>query len=136
MAVSGLALQSVAKTATGSSRNIKAVAFDGFPILDPQPVFARVDELYPERGVELSNIWRIRQFEYTWLRTMSRHYCADRTKRGHNTFPYGNSLAYSGGIDAPSTSICLAAIRRSYGRSFARAFSRFGSCCGRLPWSN
>jgi len=74
MAVSGLALQSVAKTAAGSSRDIKAVAFDAFPILDPQPVFALVDELYPERGVELSNVWRTRQFEYTWLRTMSGRY--------------------------------------------------------------
>jgi len=74
MAVSGLTLQRVARTAAGSSSNIKAVAFDGFPILDPRPVFALVDELYPERGVELSNVGRARQFEYTWLRTMSRHY--------------------------------------------------------------
>jgi 2-haloacid dehalogenase len=37
-------------------------------------VFAQVDQLYPEKGVELSNLWRTRQFEYTWLRTMSRRY--------------------------------------------------------------
>jgi len=74
MAVSGLALQSFANKAAGSRSNIKAVAFDGFPILDPRPVFALVDELYPERGVELSNLWRTRQFEYTWLRTISRRY--------------------------------------------------------------
>ena len=74
MAVSGLALQSFANKAAGSRSNIKAVAVDGFPILDPRPVFALVDELYPERGVELSNLWRTRQFEYTWLRTISRRY--------------------------------------------------------------
>src|ERR1700751_5584832 len=74
MAVSGLALQSFANKAAGSRSNIKAVAFDGFPILDPRPVFALVEELYPKRGVELSNLWRTRQFEYTWLRTMSRRY--------------------------------------------------------------
>ena len=50
------------------------MAFDAFPILDPRPVFALVDELYPERGVDLSNVWRTRQFEYTWLRTISRRY--------------------------------------------------------------
>ena len=74
VAASGLALLSSANKAAGSGRNIKAIAFDGFPILDPRPVFALVDELYPERGVELSNVWRSRQFEYTWLRTMSRRY--------------------------------------------------------------
>ena len=57
---------------SGSRSNIKkAIAFDGFPILDPRPIFALVDELYPERGVELNNVWRTKQFEYTWLRTIS-----------------------------------------------------------------
>src|ERR1700677_1843554 len=74
MAVSGLALQNSANKAAGSSSNIKAVAFDGFPILDPRPVFALVDELYPERGVDLSNVWRTKQFEYTWLRTILQRY--------------------------------------------------------------
>jgi 2-haloacid dehalogenase len=74
MAVSGLALQSFSNAAAGSRSGIKAVAFDGFPILDPRPVFALVDQLYPEKGVELSSVWRTKQFEYTWLRTMSRRY--------------------------------------------------------------
>ena len=68
------ALHSFANEAVASRRTIKAVAFDAFPILDPRPVFALVNELYPEKGVELSNVWRTRQFEYTWLRTMSRRY--------------------------------------------------------------
>jgi len=74
MAISGLELQQSSTTAAGARSNIKAVAFDGFPILDPRPVFSLVDQLYPDKGVELSNIWRTRQFEYTWLRTMSRRY--------------------------------------------------------------
>src|SRR3984885_13397612 len=74
MAVSGLALQNSSTIAAGSRGKIRAVAFDGFPILDPRPVFALVNELYPEKGVELSNVWRTRQFEYTWLRTISRRY--------------------------------------------------------------
>jgi 2-haloacid dehalogenase len=73
IAASGLALQDYAKGA--SSRNtIKAIAFDAFPILDPRPVFALVDQLFPARGMDLSNLWRTRQFEYTWLRTISRRY--------------------------------------------------------------
>jgi 2-haloacid dehalogenase len=70
----GLALDSVANAAAGAQGKIKAVAFDAFPILDPRPIFAPVDEFYPQRGAELSNLWRTKQFEYTWLRTLSRRY--------------------------------------------------------------
>src|SRR4051794_35191483 len=70
----GLALGYAAHDASAAPRKIRAVAFDAFPILDPRPVFALVDELFPEHGTELSNLWRTRQFEYTWLRTMSRQY--------------------------------------------------------------
>ena len=56
------------------AENVKAIAFDGFPIIDPRPVFAKTEEMFPGRGSELSNAWRIRQFEYTWLRTMGGHY--------------------------------------------------------------
>jgi 2-haloacid dehalogenase len=54
--------------------NIKAIAFDGFPIIDPRPVFAKVEEIFPGKGQELSNAWNRRQFEYTWLRTIGGHY--------------------------------------------------------------
>jgi 2-haloacid dehalogenase len=53
---------------------IKAIAFDGFPIIDPRPVFAKAEEIFPGKGAELSNGWRTRQFEYTWLRTLGGHY--------------------------------------------------------------
>jgi 2-haloacid dehalogenase len=52
----------------------RAVAFDGFPIFDPRPVFARGEQLYPGRGAELGNAWRGRIFEYTWLRTTADNY--------------------------------------------------------------
>lgn len=53
---------------------IKAVAFDAFPILDPRPVFALAEQLFPGKGSELGNAWRIRQFEYQWLRALSGRY--------------------------------------------------------------
>jgi 2-haloacid dehalogenase len=59
---------------TTDRRKIRAVAFDGFPIIDPRPVFTEVEAMFPGKGVELSNAWRTRQFEYTWLRTMSGRY--------------------------------------------------------------
>ena len=52
----------------------KAIAFDGFVIFDPKPVFAQAETLFPGKGAELSNLWRIRQFEYCWLRTLTGNY--------------------------------------------------------------
>jgi 2-haloacid dehalogenase len=57
-----------------SGTKIRAIAFDGFPVIDVRPVFAKVEEMFPGKGQELSNAWRIRQFDYTWLRTMGGHY--------------------------------------------------------------
>jgi 2-haloacid dehalogenase len=53
---------------------IKAIAFDGFPVIDPRPVYAGLRELFPAEGAELGNAWRTRQFEYTWLRTLGHRY--------------------------------------------------------------
>jgi 2-haloacid dehalogenase len=53
---------------------IKAIAFDAFPIFDPRPVAALAEELFPGKGTALSDEWRIRQFEYTWLRMVARRY--------------------------------------------------------------
>ncbi len=62
------------KAHSHGSMKIKAIAFDGFPIIDPRPVFAKAEEIFPGRGAELSNAWRTRQFEYSWLRTLSGNY--------------------------------------------------------------
>ena len=70
LAAAGLALPA----ARASTRPIKAIAFDGFPITDPRPVFAKADELFPDKGRALSEAWRTRLFEYTWLRTLGGHY--------------------------------------------------------------
>lgn len=53
---------------------IKAIAFDAFPIFDPRPVFALAEELFPGNGMALSDEWRTRQFEYTWLRVVMQRY--------------------------------------------------------------
>lgn len=74
MAASGLLLPGLPAHAAGSRGRVKAVAFDAFPILDPRPVFALAAQLFPDKGAELGNLWRTRQFEYTWLRTLSGQY--------------------------------------------------------------
>jgi 2-haloacid dehalogenase len=64
----------VAPAALAAARPFKAIAFDGFVITDPRPVFAKVNEMFPEKGRALSETWRTRIFEYTWLRTLGGHY--------------------------------------------------------------
>jgi hypothetical protein len=51
---------------------IKAIAFDGLAVFDVRPVAALAEKVLPRRGDEMSSLWRPRQFEYTWLRTVGR----------------------------------------------------------------
>jgi 2-haloacid dehalogenase len=53
---------------------VKAVAFDAFPIFSPAQVLSRANDLFPGRGGSLVDEWRVRQFEYGWLRVLSRRY--------------------------------------------------------------
>jgi 2-haloacid dehalogenase len=53
---------------------IKAVAFDGFPILDPRPVIALAEQLYPANGAAFFGRFRTRLFEYQWLRALGGRY--------------------------------------------------------------
>jgi 2-haloacid dehalogenase len=57
-----------------ASLNIKAIAFDAFPIFNPSPVFVLAEQLFPGKGSALGEEWRSRQFEYTWLRIVTHHY--------------------------------------------------------------
>jgi 2-haloacid dehalogenase len=68
------ALATPAVQSRAAERKLKAVAFDGFPIIDSRPVFAKVEELFPNQGRALSEAWRTRLFEYTWLRTLGQRY--------------------------------------------------------------
>jgi len=53
---------------------VKAIAFDGFVVFDPRPVFALGEALFPGQGAALAELWRTRQFEYCWLRTLTGGY--------------------------------------------------------------
>lgn len=62
-------------SATAASSNvIRAIAFDGFPILDPRPVVALADELYPAKKSVFFDLFRARLFEYQWLRALGGQY--------------------------------------------------------------
>jgi 2-haloacid dehalogenase len=53
---------------------IRAIAFDGLATFDPRPIFALAEQLFPGNGAELGKLWRARQFEYSWLRTLTGRY--------------------------------------------------------------
>jgi 2-haloacid dehalogenase len=67
-------LAATASAQDSAWRQIRAVAFDAFPIFDPRPVFAACERLFPGRGAELAQHWRDRQFEYQWLRVAAGRY--------------------------------------------------------------
>jgi 2-haloacid dehalogenase len=55
--------------------NIKAVVFDAYGTLyDIQSVAAVTEEAFPGYGEIITQVWRIKQLEYTWLRSLMRRY--------------------------------------------------------------
>ncbi len=52
----------------------RAVAFDYLVLFDPNSVVPVVEQTFPGKGRELTQLWRTRQFEYTWLRSITDTY--------------------------------------------------------------
>ena len=52
----------------------KAVAFDYLVLFDANSVVGAAEQAFPGKGRELSQLWRTRQFEYTWLRSITDSY--------------------------------------------------------------
>src|ERR1700744_3195957 len=54
---------------------IKAVVFDAYGTLyDVQSVATITEEAFPGYGEIITQIWRIKQLEYSWLRSLMRRY--------------------------------------------------------------
>ena len=54
---------------------IKALVFDAYGTLfDVHSVIALCDELFPDQGAQLSQTWRAKQLEYTWLKSLMQRY--------------------------------------------------------------
>src|SRR6266851_7992877 len=50
---------------------IDALVFDAYGTLfDVHSLAATVERLFPGRGAELSQLWRSKQLEYTWLQSL------------------------------------------------------------------
>jgi 2-haloacid dehalogenase len=59
---------------TAAPNKIDTVLFDAFTVFDPRPIFANLETIVPGRAKELADLWRTRQFEYTWLRVVAGEY--------------------------------------------------------------
>lgn len=54
---------------------IKALVFDAYgTLLDVHSVIALCEKLFPDQGAALSRLWRAKQLEYTWLRSLMGRY--------------------------------------------------------------
>lgn len=66
--------ESVLRSARTATARFKALAFDAFPIFDPRPIAVLAETLFPGNGSRLVELWRTRQFEYSWLRAAAGQY--------------------------------------------------------------
>src|SRR5713226_3489610 len=58
-----------------AKKKIKALVFDAYGTLfDVHSVISACDQSFPGRGAALSQAWRAKQLEYTWLRSLMGRY--------------------------------------------------------------
>jgi 2-haloacid dehalogenase len=58
-----------------TKQRVKALVFDAYGTLfEVSSVISVCDEFFPGHGKELSQIWRAKQLEYTWLRSLMGRY--------------------------------------------------------------
>ncbi len=60
--------------AASSRARYQAVAFDYFVLFNPDSVVSIADDMFPGRGRAFIDVWRTRQFEYSWLRSITDRY--------------------------------------------------------------
>ena len=55
--------------------SVRALVFDAYGTLfDVQSIGTACERLFPGRGADLSRLWRTKQLEYTWLRSLMGRY--------------------------------------------------------------
>ncbi len=74
LAAAGLLLKPSIFASNLSKNKLKAVVFDAFPVFDPRPIFKSVNDLYPDKGKQIVEIWQAKQFSYQWLRQAGNKY--------------------------------------------------------------
>ena len=62
-----------AAMAAAGKPEIKAIAFDAFPVFDPRPISGLTSSVFPDQE-NFATAWLNKIFSYTWLRTSSERY--------------------------------------------------------------
>jgi len=70
-----------------------AVAFDYFVLFNADSVVSVIDRVFPGKGRAFTDIWRTRQFEYAWLRSMTGRY-ADFSKLTEDALVYAANAVH------------------------------------------
>jgi len=70
-----------------SAPRFKAIAFDYFVIFDPNSLIPEVDKAFPGKGAEFTKLWRAKQFDYCFLRTITNRH-ADFSKVTEDALVY------------------------------------------------
>ena len=71
---SGAVSRSAALAAPVPRTRFAAIAFDYLVLFNPDSVVAAVEQVFPGKGRAFTDVWRTRQFEYSWLRSMAGRY--------------------------------------------------------------
>jgi len=66
--------ESTASVGGPGGKRFAAVAFDYLVLFDPDSVLSAVEQVSPGKARDFVNLWRTRQFEYSWLRSMTNRY--------------------------------------------------------------
>jgi len=53
---------------------VRAICFDLFTLFDPRSVVRVAEAIVGQQAAALCDLWRVRQFEYSWLRASARRY--------------------------------------------------------------
>ncbi len=72
-AAAGAALLGSPSLAAETGR-IEAIGFDAFTIFDARSLDTAAETWFPGKGKDLAALWKIKIFDYCWLRTLNRRY--------------------------------------------------------------
>ena len=127
-------MQEPAPTQTGPNKNrwtvsIKAIVFDAYGTLyDIQSVADVTEEAFPGYGEIITQVWRIKQLEYTWLRSLMRRY-------ENFSVVTRDSLAYTLrtlGLDYDAATFALIMDKYLHLDSYPEAHKALAALAGRL----
>jgi hypothetical protein len=78
-----------------SPPRFKAIAFDYFVIFNPNSVIPAVEETHPGKGAEFTRAWRAKQFEYSFLRSVTNRHADWESNRIARRTPWKSCWNWS-----------------------------------------